>query len=308
MSSTWWVGIGLSVVVVTMTPMKSMTSVTVPPTIPAATVPAVSSPSAPSTPNTSAPPSESPASTGGDGNADVLGCDAPLFDPNSELDAPEVERAIERTARTLGADVHVRAEGTVDAGLDERMTQLEARCPTWTTGTERAGDLVVVMYSSVEREASVYYGADQGFALEDRWEPAVDAMTVRFRVGDFTGGVVDGLEALGDFATSSVSDDAGDAGGTDDDESSDSPGLPGVVWLVIVGVVALLIYNIARFLRTGEWGDEASDDGGSSGWTSSSRRRSFGSFGSSARRSSRSSSRRSSSSGRRRSGGGTKKW
>ena len=201
---SWWVGIGLSAALVTMTPMTRETPVTVPPTIPAAVSvaadPAVSSPSAPTTPNTSEPPSQSTASTGVDGDADVLGCDAPLFDPNTELDAAEVERAIERTARTLGADVHVRAEGTVDAGLDARMTQLEASCPTWTTGTERAGDLVVVMYSSVEREASIYYGADQGFALEDRWEPAVDAMTARFRVGDFTGGVVDGLEALGDPA------------------------------------------------------------------------------------------------------------
>ncbi len=202
----------------------------------------------------------------------------------------------------------VVGRGTVDSGLDERMTQLEARCPTWTTGSERAGDLVVVMYSSVEREASVYYGADQGFTLDDRWEPAVDAMIVRFRVGDFSGGVVDGLEVLGDPAVSSVSDDVRDAGGPADDESSDSPGVPGFVWFVIVGVAALLIYNIARFRRTGEWGDEASGDGGSSDWTSSNRRRSFGGFGSSARRSSRSSTRRSSNSTNRRSGGGTKKW
>jgi hypothetical protein len=291
---SWWVGLGLSAALVTMTPMKPTASVTVPPTIPA-TVPAVSR------------PSESSVPAGSAGDADVLGCDAPLFDPNIELDAREVERAIERTARTLGADVHVRAEGTVDLGLDARMTQLESSCPSWMTGTERAGDLVVVMYSSVEREASVYYGADQGFALEDRWEPAVDAMTVRFQVGDYTGGIVDGLEALADPAPSTVSDDAPDAGGPDDDESSDNPGVPGWVWLVILGVVGVLIYNIARFMRTGEWGDEGGDEDGSSAWTSSNRRRSFGGFGSSSRRSSRSSSRRSSSS-RRRSGGGTKKW
>lgn len=301
---SWWVGIGLSAAVFTATVPP-----TIPATVPVATVPAVSNASEPSTPNTSEPPSETPVPTGGDDDADVLGCEAPLFDPNIELDAPEVERAIERTARTLGADVHVRAEGTVDLGLDARMTQLEASCPTWTTGTERAGDLVVVMYSSVEREASVYYGADQGFALEDRWEPAVDAMTVRFQVGDYTGGVIDGLEALGDPETPSVGDDTGDAGGTDDDdESSDSPGVPGWVWLVMLGVVGVLIYNITRYFRTGEWGDEGSDDDNSSGWTSSNRRRSFGGFGSSSRRSSRSSSRRSSGSSRRRSGGGTKKW
>ena len=172
--------------------------------------PAESSPSAP-TPRTPPNTERSPVNEGGGhGVSRCLGA-TPQGSIELEADAHEVERAIERVARTLGADVHVRAEGTVDSGLDARMTQLEASCPTWTTGTERAGDLVVVMYSSVEREASVYYGADQEFALEDRWEPAVDAMAVRFR-RDFTGGVVDGLEALGDLATPSVSDARGDAG------------------------------------------------------------------------------------------------
>jgi uncharacterized membrane protein YgcG len=302
---SWWVGIGMSAVVYTVCPMTAAYPVTVLPAIAAATVPAVSSRS---TPNTFEQSSGSPASTGPDGTADLLGCEAALFDPYGELDAPEVERALQRTARTLGADVHVRAERTVDAGLDERMTQLESRCPTWTTGTERAGDLVVVMYSSVEREASVYYGADQGLALQDRWEQAVDAMTVRFRVGDFTGGVIDGLGALSDPTTSSVSGDARDAGGTVGEESSDSPGVPGSVWLIIVGVAALLSYRIVRYFRTGEWSDEASDGDSTAERTRSSRRRSFGGFGSGARRSSRSSSRRSSSGSKRRSGGGTKKW
>jgi hypothetical protein len=300
---SWWVGIGLSAAAFTVTPTTSITRVMVPATISAA----VSSASATSTPNTSEPPSDSPTSAGPDGNDDVLGCESALFDPNNELDASDVERAIARTARALGADVHVRAEGTVEAGLDKRMTQLEALCPTWTTSTERAGDLVVVMYSSVEREASIYYGADQGIALEHRWEPAVDAMTVRFRAGDFTRGVVDGLEALADPSTSSLGDDTRDGGGTDDDESSDGGGIPGFAWFVIIGVGALLAYSVVRYFRTGEWGGESSGDDGSSNWTSSSRRRSFSSFGSSSRRSSRSSSRRSSS-GSRRSGGGTKKW
>jgi hypothetical protein len=248
-------------------------------------------------------------------DADVLGCRATLFDPNHELDAAQVERAIERTAVALGAEVHVRAEQTVDAGLDARMAQLEERCPTWTASAERAPDLVVVMYSAVEREASVYYGADQGLALEDRWEPAVDAMTARFRDGDLTGGVVNGLLVLRDPSsaplTDPIDDDAGTVVDDGDDGSSSSEGLPGIVWLGIVGVAALLIYNVVRYLDTGEWGDEGGDDddagGGTSRWTSSSRRRSSSSSSrSSARRSSSGSGR--SSSSRRRSGGGTKKW
>jgi hypothetical protein len=302
----WWAGVGLSAGAV-----LALAPLSVPPAGPGSTVPpATASPSTVSATTVSGP-SSVPTGTGAD--TDVLGCEAALFDPSHELDAARVEQAIERTAASLGADVHVRAERTVDAGLDARMAQLEERCPTWTAGFERAPDLVVVMYSAVEREASVYYGADQGFALEDRWEPAVDAMSARFRDGDLTGGVVDGLLVLRDPSVAPVADPTvdDDAGAIDDEDgSSGSTGVPGIVWLGIVGVAALLIYNVVRFLNTGEWGDQGDDDDGddgSSGWTSSNRRRSFSSSRSSARRSS-SSSGRSGSSTRRRSGGGTKKW
>ncbi|MET0327110.1 MAG: hypothetical protein ABW219_17980 [Ilumatobacteraceae bacterium] len=328
----WWAGIGLAAAaLVAVTPPTAPTTPTTP-TVPAVplTIPATVPPTVLSTvPISSSVPASSVGE--GQGDADVLGCDAALFDPAHELDADQVERAIRQTAAVLGADVHVRAERTLDAGLDARMAQLEASCPTWTVSADRAPDLVVVMYSAVEREASVFYGADLGFELDDRWEPAVDAMSAQFQAGDFTGGVVDGLEVLNERATVPFTDTADDSDDTDsaaaadedeDEDESSSEGLPGIVWLGIVGVAALLIYNIARYLRTGEWGDEGGGGGDGDGdgddW-SSSRRRTFGGFGSSSRRSSSSSSssrRRSSSSSRssssnstrRRSGGGSKKW
>ena len=90
----------------------------------------------------------------------------------------------------------MRAERDLDGGLDARMRQLEAQCPGWWTGIDRAPNLVVVMYSSTEREASVFYGAAVSHGVQYRWEHAVDEMGERFRTGDYTGGVLAGLDAL----------------------------------------------------------------------------------------------------------------
>ena len=235
------------------------------------------------------------------GPTDPLGCESTLFDPEGVLDRPRVEREIELVASSLGADVRVRVERSLDAGLDARMAQLEQQCAGWEVAGDRAPDLVVVMYSSQEREAAIYYGADQGPRLESRWEPAVDAMIVHFRRGRFTDGVIDGLALL----WSSSSPTFLPATGGDDDRSSAGSGAStAILWLVLLLVVVAAV-NVWRYLTTGEWGER----GSSSGWGWSSRRRhryrSFGGFGGS-RGSSRSRSR--GSGGSRRSGGGSKRW
>jgi hypothetical protein len=193
------------------------------------------------------------------GPPDPLGCDARLFDPDSTLDRAQVEPVIGRVATRLSADVWVRVERTLDAGLDARMAQLEAQCPGWTVAGERDPDLVVVMYSAQEREAAVYYGADQSLVLDARWEPAVDAMIAEFRAGQFTEGVVDGLETLSSPVSEMPVDPvtpidpvglpaaASDGGGT-----SFPTGFI-VVFVLVLAVVAAI--NVARYLRTGEWGD-----------------------------------------------------
>lgn len=245
---------------------------------------------------------------------DVLGCDAVVFDPAGELEHDVIEAEAAQLGRRLGADVHIRAERSVDSGLDERMAQLERACPSWSEGSERASDLVVVMYSSVEREASVYYGADQGPLLEDRWEPAVDAMTERFRAGDFTEGVLASIQRLQQpgSATSDIDDD------TRGDDTGSSNNTTGIALFVAALVVGLLVCAW-RYTSGdgGPWEDgvdgvyRGADGGSSSWWRSSNRTRSFGGFRSSSRSSSSrrsSSSSRRSSGGSRRSGGGTKKW
>jgi len=268
----WWVLAAAAIV--------SAAPPTTPPPTPPSTVPA---------------PSTSPA--------DPLGCDAVVFDPAGELDRVPVEDAAARAAAALGADVRVRAEGALDTGLDQRMAQLEAQCPAWTSGGERAGDLVVVMYSSAEREASVFYGADQGGALESRWEDAVDVMTERLRVADYTEAVTRALLELRlagqdpDFTSPFTSDDGA------------SGGVPPIIWLGLIVLVVGAVARAVRYARTGG-SDTGEDDG--SGWSGRSSRRSWGSWSrsrSSGRRSF--SSRRSSSTSSRRrgrSGGGTKRW
>jgi uncharacterized membrane protein YgcG len=237
---------------------------------------------------------------------DPLGCDAPLFDPDGTLDPAQVDPAIDRVASRLGAEVRVRVERTLDAGLDARMAQLEAQCPDWTVAGERDPDLVVVMYSAQEREAAVYYGADQSLVLDARWEPAVDAMIAEFRDGRFTEGVVDGLTALTTPALAMPIDSVeplqpselpavgGTGGGT---------GFPTgfiLVFVLVLAVVAAL--NVARYLKTGEWGDASASGHRHRSFGSFGGSRSFGSFGGSRS----SSSRGSGSSGR--AGGGSKRW
>lgn len=244
------------------------------------------------------------------GVPDPLGCDALVFDPSGELDVNVVTTAATVTAETLGADVHVRAERDLDGGLDARMTQLESQCPTWWAGIDRADDLVVVMYSSTEREASVFYGPHQADRLEFRWEHAVDEMGPQFAAGDYTSGVVAGLAALREDAPVTYAPTYSPTHYTDDaSSSSSSGGVPPILWLFLAAIVFIAIVRVVQFMADGEWDTSGDDDTtGSSSWASSSRRRSR--WGSSSSRRSFSSSRSSSGSRRSsgRSGGGTKKW
>ena len=269
----WWAVFG-AVLAVTVPP-------TVPPTAPPSTPPVASTAPAGSVPASTLP-----------GAGDPLGCTELVHDPSGELDVGAVTAVATQTAEVLGADVHVRAERDLDGGLDARMAQLEAQCPTWVSGTERAPDLVVVMYSSTEREASVFYGGAQSYALEYRWEHAVDEMGPRFADGDYTGGVVAGLDALREDAPVTYTPSYSPTEFADDDLSPPSQGVPPVVWLGLAALVLVAVVRVAQYMSTGEWdsgGADDDDDGGSS-WSSSRR--------SSSRRSSSSSSRRSFSSSR----------
>lgn len=231
--------------------------------------------------------------------SDPLGCDAAIYDPERVLDRDEIEAARAATAQALAADVRVRVERAVDDDLDARIEQLREQCAGWSSGDELADDLVVVLYSAAERQAGIYYGNGEGPALDDRWEPAVDAMIEEFRAGDFTAGVSAGLVELRSDPVTTTSSSASSGGGT---------GFPAGTVLLIVAMIGLALYGMYRRAALGgTGGDWSSDDSSYSRrrrWRSgSSSRRSFSSSGRSRSRSSRSRS-----SGGRRSGGGSKRW
>ncbi|WP_117000615.1 TPM domain-containing protein [Desertimonas flava] len=249
-------------------------------------------------------PAATSASTGTP--ADPLGCTSEVFDPSALLD-DRVDTAVEQAERSLGADVRVRAERSVDGGLDARIDQLVAQCDGWAAPDgELADDMVVVLFSEVEREASVYYGADLGPDLEYRWSDAVDDMTAEFP-DDYSAGVVAALRTLrvGSFGSTSSPSLA--------DTSSNASGP--LIGLFVIG--ALIVLGVVSFVRWDgleghSWAGTYGDDDSSGGWSwssgSSRRRSSFRSFGSSSRSRSSGSRRSSSSRGSRRAGGGTKKW
>lgn len=251
--------------------------------------------------------------------SDPLGCAATVRDPDGLLEADAIESAVDTTASRLDdADVRVRVEPSLDGGLDERIEQLREQCDGWDNGSgELADDMVVVMFSVAERETAVYYGADQGPALERRWDAATDDMIPLLQRGDYTGAVTAALTGLRADPISSGAGAATSSSSADDDDN----GTGGLIWLVIIAVVVVAIaYAVRNGMHAsgsmfgGDGGEPADGWGDNDGDTGGRRSSWFGSGSSSGRRSSFGSSRRSSGSrsraggGSRRAGGGSKKW
>jgi uncharacterized membrane protein YgcG len=173
---------------------------------------------------------------------DPLGCRASIYDPGDLLDDAAIESAISTTELRLGADVRVRAEQSLDSGLESRLRQLRTSCDGWASGSELADDMVVVMFSTGEREASVYYGADLGPRLEYRWEDAVDDMIPGLRDADYTEAVEDALSTLrsGSSAySSSYSSSSASSSG------SSSPATLLLVVVLVVVIAGTWIYKLA---------------------------------------------------------------
>jgi uncharacterized membrane protein YgcG len=245
-------------------------------------------------------------------NADALDCDATVHDPDGLLDREVLDPVVRSVSAQLDADVRVRVEGTLDAGLDRRIDQLVEQCPGWQDHDteELADDMVIVSFSRVERENSIFYGAELGPVLERRWDAATDAMIPGLQASDYTDAVIAGLRGLTHDPTGST-----DAGSSTSQEttSNDSEGISGafIFWLVVIGLVVVLtlVAKQQGWSSAGGGSWDGDDDGGSTGWFGGRRRssfRSFGSFGSRSR-STGGSSRRSGG-GSRRAGGGSKKW
>ena len=231
---------------------------------------------------------------------DPLGCAATVFDPADHVDDSAIAQQISSAERSLDADVRVRIETAIDGDMDARIEQLIDQCPGWSRGEGELDDeLIILMFSPLERESALYYGGYHADVLEDGWESVVDAMTSDLRAGDYEGAVETGMLRL--TTEAAMGSDEGDGGG-----GSDFP----AGWLVLLVIVVGITWAIQHAKRSN--GDYAGDDGGFWSSGSTSRRRSFSSWSSSgSSRSSGGGSSRSSSGGSRssgRAGGGSKKW
>jgi hypothetical protein len=133
-------------------------------------------------------------------------------------------------------------------------------------------------------------GSRLGADVRVRVERTLD----EFRDGRFTEGVVDGLEEL----TSPVPEmSVGLPAAGNDGGGTRSPTAFVVVFVLVLAVIAAI--NVARYLKTGEWGAASSTGHRNRSFSS------FGSFGSSGGSGSSSSP---GSSGSGRAGGGSKRW
>ena len=107
--------------------------------------------------------------------------------------------------------------GKVGAAVDAAR----GACPAWQgPGTALARDLVVIAVAVSDRDAGVFYGSGHDDDLGHRqWERVVDAMTPGFGDGDFTGGMIAGIDELDDLVDKAPAP----AGPGDDSSFDDTP-------------------------------------------------------------------------------------
>lgn len=140
-------------------------------------------------------------------------CEQPVLDEAGVFgdQIAQVQRAADELSRG-GALVRVRTvESYAPASsLDDYARQLEQRCATWrTVDGKRQPDLVVLLLALKERRTGIYYGAQWKTALDSRWTSIqTEAINPRFRTGDFAGGFVAGLQALGQARTATANQPA----------------------------------------------------------------------------------------------------
>jgi uncharacterized protein len=293
-------------------PADPAASVT-PPAAPEATAEPTTTPATTVTPIETSTTIAAPTTTTLNVNDPVArnGCNEKVWDPEKRIRPEELADAIASlTAR--GADVHVRVESMTDGGADERMAQLERTCPGWFVDNDRAPKLLTLIVLPDDRQTGIYYGSEW-YTLGSQWKSIQDSsMNPRFREGDFTGGIADGLSAIDRVFRGSYSPpySAPSFNSTPlrNDEERGSGGVIFLVFLLFAGVFGLnyLVYQakgdgegFVSYMasqrssgKSNSWGSS-----GGSSWSSSSSSRSSSSSSSSSSRSSGGSS-----------GGGSSSW
>ncbi len=204
---------------------------------------------------------------GAQGGADPASCDAAVADTSGELDTAAVEQAAAAEAR---ATVVVRGFDSVPNGdLLSAVDELVAACFSDANGVIQPTDLALISFSVQDRKSDVVLG--RALPPDPASSDVRDAMSDRFRQGDFTGGVEDAIAELtnqinaespalpadsGSGATGSASDGSasdGSAGAAPDAESSGGSGalaaggvLGGAAVLGAGGTAAVLVRRRRR--------------------------------------------------------------
>lgn len=141
-------------------------------------------------------------------------CDQPVIDGASVFgdQLAQVEAAAaELSQRDAQVRVRTVASYAPASSLDDYARQLEQSCATWRTADgKRQPNLVVLLLARTERRTGVYYGAQWKGALDSRWTGIQnEAINPRFKSGDFAGGFVAGLQALGEAQQATATRPAG---------------------------------------------------------------------------------------------------
>ncbi|MEO1061257.1 MAG: hypothetical protein AAFZ07_07545 [Actinomycetota bacterium] len=162
------------------------------------------------------------------------GCDELVFDETGELDVAELEAAAE-DLRSLGPEPRIRAVEDAGGNADLWASDEAERCTSW-QGPEGGfrTNLVVVMVS-LDRQSGVFFGDQWADELTEPQPEIRSSMSPFFQDGDFTGGLLAGIDGVTEAITDPAPVAAPSDGGGDDGGSN-----AGLAWAVVglAGVAA----------------------------------------------------------------------
>jgi hypothetical protein len=177
-------------------------------------------------------------------------CDQVVVDRSGTIaDTAALTNRAQATGEALHAQVRVRVEERVDgADADRYESGLEAACPAWRDGNQRARDLLVVVVATADRKTGVYYGRDLADRLRDRYLSVQnDTMNPKFQRGDFAGGLDAGLSQLG----------AGPG-------SESSTSVVAIVLIALMGFAGAVVFVALVVVSSRKGGGKGGGPGGSS--------------------------------------------
>ncbi len=179
-------------------------------------------------------------------------CDSAIYDEaGSVADSAALLESVGAATRAGGL-VRVRAYGSVPAGdLDAYIAGLQADCPSWRAPDgSRRSNLLVLAVSTGDRTTGLYYGSAYDGALGGQWSRIqADLMNPRFRDGDFSTGLAEGLSEATRLIQEWQHPRAAQAATAASDASSSPTLVLVLVWLA--ALAALAVGGVLAFRHLG---------------------------------------------------------